>query len=256
MRKPPKDDRPCLGPLSARDAQAVIEALHEAIPIRRCTKRISIRRKTSACALADLGKCGAPCDGRETPEEYAAHVFAATESFESDHSRVWERLTARLEQLSAQARYEEAGTVRDRLLSFIRAASNSQSLRALTALDEVTFAGPDGNGGWLIHVLRRGRLVAAGVAPRGTPPHPVIDALLLTAESAPDLGGPTPTAWAEETRLILKWVETPGVRMVHTSQPWVLPTGSALARIEWARGIDDERGGFGRRGGARHTIAS
>ena len=265
VRKPPKDDRPCLGPLSTRDATAVIEALHDTIPIRRCTKRISLRKATAACALADLGKCGAPCDGRETPEQYAAHVFAATESFQTDHSRVWERLTARLENLAEQSRYEEAGTVRDRLLSFIRAAARSQSLRSLTELEQVVFAGPDGHGGWLIHVLRRGRLVAAGVAARGVAPHPVINALIATAEDALDLGGPTPSAWAEETTLLLRWVQTPGVRMVHTSQPWALPTGSAVAKLEWATSFDAATPGAAHRrgytrpdtlGDPRHTIAS
>ena len=47
---------------------------------------------------------------------------------------------------------------------------------------ELLAARPDGTGGWELSVVRRGRLAAAGVAPRGVPPWPVVDALLATAD--------------------------------------------------------------------------
>ena len=52
---------------------------------RRCTRRSGCasarpgcrpRRPTTACALAEMGRCGAPCDGSESVEAYAAHVAA------------------------------------------------------------------------------------------------------------------------------------------------------------------------------------
>lgn len=231
VRRAPRGDRVALGPLSSRDAQAVIEAMQDAIPLRRCTKKLSATKLTTACALAEIGKCGAPCDGRESPTQYGVHVDAAELAFAYDSTSVWDRLHARLDKLSEQHRYEEAGIVRDRLLSFLRAAGRAQHLRSITGLQQAVFAGPDGSGGWEIHVLRNGRLVAAGSAPRGKAPHPVIDALLLTAETAMDLGGPTPSAWAEESSKILSWLQTPGIRMVHTTEPWSLPAGSALRQL-------------------------
>lgn len=237
VRKPPRDDRPCLGPLSSRDAASVVEALQDVVALRRCTKKLSPRKSSAACALAELDKCGAPCDGRETVSDYAAHVEQATAAFLTDSTLVWQRLQLRLERLSHDSRFEEAANVRDRLAAFIRAAARSQNLRSLTDLDEAVLAGPDGSGGWELHVLRRGRLVAAGRARRGHDPYPVIGALLATSETAPDLGGPTPSAWAEETACILRWAERPGVRLVQTSQPWSLPAGSAVGRLAWAQQI-------------------
>src|SRR6476469_756132 len=76
VRTAPARATTCLGPFSSRlAAQTAVEALQDAVPIRRCTARI---RRTdpdgSPCALAELGRCGAPCSGAEDAESYAAHV--------------------------------------------------------------------------------------------------------------------------------------------------------------------------------------
>ena len=57
----------CLGPftLPGWPPQTAVEALQDAVPIRRCTARIRrIDPDGSPCALAELGRCGAPCSGR------------------------------------------------------------------------------------------------------------------------------------------------------------------------------------------------
>ena len=50
--------------------------------------------------------------------------------------------------------------------------------------------------------------------PRGTPPIGWVDALLATAETVPPGYGPTPAATHEETELLLRWLATPGLRLV------------------------------------------
>ena len=50
--------------------------MHEALPLRQCTQRLSPRAPTPACALAEMGRCGAPCEGRESLEDYADHAAA------------------------------------------------------------------------------------------------------------------------------------------------------------------------------------
>ncbi len=67
-----------IGPFtSRRTAEAAAEALAEALPLRTCSQSLSSRPKASACVLADLGRCPAPCVGAVTPEEYAAIVERA-----------------------------------------------------------------------------------------------------------------------------------------------------------------------------------
>jgi DNA polymerase-3 subunit epsilon len=65
-------------------------------------------------------------------------------------------------------------------------------------------------------VVRRGRLVAAGNAPRGTTVRATLDGLLATAET-PDAPAGEPAASVDETELVLRWLEKPGTRLVRVT---------------------------------------
>jgi DNA polymerase-3 subunit epsilon len=81
-----------------------------------------------------------------------------------------------------------------------------------------------------VAVIKYGRLAAAGVAERGVPPWTVIDSLLATADAVlPDTlrPGPLPSALAEETECVLRWLEQAGTRLVLTSRPWTCPAFGA-----------------------------
>ncbi|MFF4987332.1 DEDD exonuclease domain-containing protein [Streptosporangium saharense] len=227
-----------LGPFgSTRAAEDARAALHETIPLRRCTERITPRTGRPACALAGIGRCGAPCEGRQSVEEYGLHAAAARRAMELDASEVFSAIEARMERLSREQRYEEAAADRDRLATYVRVSARMQRLRGLTSLPELVAAAPLTNGDWEIHVVRYGRLVSAGVMPRGAHPTPFVDALVATAETVVPGPGPVPAASAEETECVLRWLETPGVRLVQVEGGWSLPIGGAgrfRARIELA----------------------
>ena len=77
-----------LGPFgSRRSADAAMTALHEAFPLRQCTDRLSVRRMRSACALFGMGRCAAPCEGRQSVAAYAEVVTAARTAWEGDAGR-------------------------------------------------------------------------------------------------------------------------------------------------------------------------
>ncbi|WP_245177502.1 DEDD exonuclease domain-containing protein, partial [Geodermatophilus sp. DF01-2] len=60
-----------LGPFpDRRAADAAVAAVHEALPLRQCTGRLSPEALGTACALAGMGRCGAPCTGAQSVEEY------------------------------------------------------------------------------------------------------------------------------------------------------------------------------------------
>src|SRR5688500_8939944 len=66
-------DGDCLGPsASRRVAELAAAGVYAAVPLRQCSHRLSVRTPTPACALAELGRCGAPCEHRVSREEYAA----------------------------------------------------------------------------------------------------------------------------------------------------------------------------------------
>ena len=61
------------GPFGSRSAaEAAVAAVHEVLPLRQCLERLSPTRPRSACALADMGRCGAPCTGAQSVDDYAA----------------------------------------------------------------------------------------------------------------------------------------------------------------------------------------
>ena len=223
------DQATYLGPLrSRRQAETVRDAIHDAIPLRQCSDKLSLRRAVrAACALAGIGRCGAPCEGGTSPQEYSALVDQVRSAIAGDVSPLVDPLRRRLGELSAGHRFEHAAVVRDRIAALVRACARMQRLSALTSIDELVAARPDGDGGWEIAVVRHGRLAGAGVAARGTPPWTVIEALLATADAVRPGPGPLRSALAEEVECVLRWLETPGTRLVHTSSPWALPAFGA-----------------------------
>jgi DNA polymerase-3 subunit epsilon len=143
-----------------------------------------------------------------------------------------ELVQARMATLAAQERFEEAAQHRDRLSSFIRGAARTQRLSALTGCAEVVAARREDDGRWSVHVVRHGRLAAAGVIPSGADALAWVDTLRLTAETVLPAVGPTPAATAEETERILRWLEAPGVRLVDVSGEWTCPVQGAARHIQ------------------------
>jgi DNA polymerase-3 subunit epsilon len=159
-------------------------------------------------------------------------------------------LTQRIHALAGTQRYEDAAAQRDRLSAFIRTVARLQRLSALTSVSQLVAAQPTADLGWEVSVIRRGRLVAAGVVPRGAHPAPYVDALVATAETVVPGVGPLPAATAEEVHLVLRWLEQPGTRLVQIEGTWASPAFGAGAQRAWlefepresARPFDDRRG--------------
>ena len=95
-------------------------------------------------------------------------------------------------------------------------------------------ARPDGEGGWRLAVIRHGQLAAAGNAPRGVPPMPVIDAICAGAQAILPDQAPLGGALVEETALIARWLAQPGVRIVRAESGYASPAGSAGRFAAWA----------------------
>ncbi|TCO48073.1 DEDD exonuclease domain-containing protein [Actinocrispum wychmicini] len=233
-----------IGPFrSHRAAEDAASALQEGTGIRPCTQRIPARApKGTPCVLAEIGRCAAPCAGRQTVDEYAPMVDAVRGLTAGNRVDVFARVTRRLSQLSDAHRFEQAAEGRDRLATLIRTLDRGQRLAALAQITQLVAARPDGTGGWDFAVVRHGRLAAAGSASRGVRPMPVVDMLVASAETV--LPGPGPLVGAphEEVGVILRWLERPGTRMVQCSTPWTVPASSAASWRGWLNQADDARG--------------
>jgi DNA polymerase-3 subunit epsilon len=220
-----------LGPISTRrQAEAVRDAIHDAVPLRQCSDRLSIRRVVrAACLLAGIGRCRAPCESPDLRGEYAELVDVVRASWSGNIEPLVIPLRARMSELADARRFEQAAMIRDRLATLVRVCARMQRIRSLTTIVELVAARPDGDGGWQLSVVRHGRLAAAGVAARGVAPWPVIDALRASAEVLPLRPGCLPAALAEETEAILRWLDEPGIRLVSASTPWSLPAHGAAS---------------------------
>ena len=201
-----------LGPYrSIGEATAAAEALGAASAVRTCKITINTRNPVSACALADMGRCSAPCDHRIDRATYAQVTAAAVALCDGDGAVVTERLEARQRELAADQRYEEASVARDRLLAFVTGNAKRQRLGLLRETPEIVAALPR-SGGWDAHVIRYGRLTAAAHIRHTQDHRAAIEALRLTAAHVdPEAND---TSW-RETAMVHAWLVGEGVRLVH-----------------------------------------
>jgi len=222
-------DTTVLGPFASRRAAELAAAgIHDALPLRQCTHRLSTRTRTPACALAELGRCPAPCEHRIDPLQYAElAVTPLRTALETDPQPLVDTLLARIDRLAAGQRFEEAAVVRGRLAAFLRATVRMQRLTALTRITELVAARRAEHGGWELAIVRHGRLAAAGVSPPRQHPRATIELLCATAETVPAGHGPVPRASAAESERILSWLEPEQTRLVRVSGDWSSPVRGA-----------------------------
>jgi DNA polymerase-3 subunit epsilon len=233
VRDPGPTPGVCLGPFRGRlPAQAALDAIHEAVPLRQCSARLSARRASAACALAELGRCTAPCLLQISTHDYRARlVDPIAQAFHADPDPVIQPILGRLSKLAGAQRFEEAARLRDRMAAFLRTVMRMQRIAALTAIAELIAARRTKHGGWEIAIVRHGRLAAAATAEPGVHPRHTLDVLYPTAETvlSPKIGTghPTPCATAEESERILDWLELPETRLVEASAGWASPARGA-----------------------------
>ncbi len=219
-----------LGPFtSGGAAQLAVEALHEAFQVRRCTRRLPLAAApgASACVLAELGRCGAPCTGSQSPDEYSAVVAPLRAAMTGDPTPVVTHVGDRIRALVGGERFEEAAAERDRLTAYLRGATRAQRTAPLARCAELVAARRTGDHGWELVLVRHGRLAGTARVDRHTDPRPVIATLKATGEHVHRPVPPAGAAHPEETDLVLTWLEQPGVRLVEVSDEWSCPLPSA-----------------------------
>ena len=229
----PKHDA-VIGPFRAR-AEAVDTAalLARFTGIRTCTKKLGrTAMHGPACLERELSPCPAP---RDTPAaEYAETVAKAADLMAGRDSRALAAVLSHITELAERGRYETAARLRDHAAAAIDGLWRGQRLRALTAITELVAARPDGGGGWHLAVIRNGQLAAAGNAPRGVPPMPVVDAICAGAQTVLPSSAPLGGALVEETALIARWLQRPGLRIVRADEGYCTPAHAAGRWAAWA----------------------
>lgn len=145
-----------LGPLpSTRTARRVAEAIHTAVPLRRCTGAPG--KRLAPCAAAQLGVALCPCDGAVSEAQYAVVVDRLRQGLTGDARVLLAPLTRRMDDLAATERFEEAADMRDRAAALTQALRRQRRFDALRQAGRVVLEAPGGGGA----ELAGGRLVRA-----------------------------------------------------------------------------------------------
>ncbi|MDV6012711.1 DEDD exonuclease domain-containing protein [Haloechinothrix sp. LS1_15] len=229
-------ERPgALGPFgSRRSAARTAATLTAAVGLRSCTQRIAVRSPDgSPCAEFDLGRCGAPCAGKQDAADYAPAARAITELVTGSGAEPLRATEREIARLSAAHHFERAAQLRDELAALVRAVDRAHRMSALARITEMVAAAPDGAGGWEFAVIRYGRLAAAGTARRGTAPMPIVEALTAAAETVLPGDGPLRGAAPDEVAALLRWLDRPGTRLVRATEGWAEPAVAAGPWREW-----------------------
>lgn len=214
----PRHDR-VVGPFRSRSKAAETTALlARCTGLRTCTTRLTrSARHGPACPELEVSACPAARD--VTAAQYAEAVLRAAALIGGLDNAALAAAVQQVTELAERRRYESAARLRDHLATAIEALWHGQRLRALAALPELIAAKPDGprEGGYQLAVIRHGQLAAAGRAPRGVPPMPVVDAIRRGAQAILPTPAPLGGALVEEIALIARWLAEPGVRIVGVS---------------------------------------
>jgi DNA polymerase-3 subunit epsilon len=133
-----------LGPLSSTaQARLVVEAVHQAIPLRCCPGRLPANIQPAPdrpmCAAARLGAASCPCSGGIDAAAYAALVQRAVAALTRAPATVIEPLQQRMVELATARRFEEAAGVRDRLQAFVAAVRRQRAAAQLRNAGTATF---------------------------------------------------------------------------------------------------------------------
>jgi DNA polymerase-3 subunit epsilon len=198
-----------LGPFgSAHRARLAKEAVEEVVPIRRCTKTMGARTRFASCALADIGRCVAPCDGRVDPERYGELVRRLVSSLTSPGGLLG-ALDRRMAQLAEQERYEEAALTRDRLRSLADALTRTRADAWLVGAGSLTLRDDGGR------------------------PIVFVDGALVRGDRAEPFPLPCPRERADELAAVRGWLRAHPARVEACDRPLAEPVdgGAALARV-------------------------
>jgi DNA polymerase-3 subunit epsilon len=212
------DDR-CvyLGPFgNTARARLAKEALEHTVPIRRCTTSMGVHTRFAPCALADMGRCAAPCDGRTDQEHYGELIRWLVSSLGTRPSELLEALERRMASLAQAERYEEAASARDRLHALAEALWRSRVDAWLVGAGRLNVAAERGPVRGAVQTFDHGTLAIARL-------EVVDDALTL----------PCPRERADELAAVRSWIVKHRPRVLSCDRAPAEPIegGAALARV-------------------------
>jgi len=203
-----------LGPFrSKRQAEDVMTAIWDAVPIRRCIGGPK-GTKSAACNYSQLGLAMCPCDGDLDEAVYAAVVSTVRNGIETSPDLLLTPLRERMATRAREERFEDAATARDRFQALAAALERRRNWQTLLGAGRIWAEGTGGDGAF----IDQGRLVSTWSAGDGAPLINVAAGDALEPTQVPDS-----VALQEEVSLIWRWLNQPGTRVMDSFAPLASP---------------------------------
>ncbi len=176
-----------IGPLtSRRQAETIVDAIHAAVPLRRCTARVSQRASipvATVCTAQQLGVARCPCSGATSVADYDRVVAIARRAMQGEPELVTDPLERKMRALAAEERFEEAAAMRNRATEFVAAVARQRRLTMLDHVERLVVETDSGH-----------RIELGGDGP-----------IHLHRHASPD--GPSPESSWDEILCIARWLD-------------------------------------------------
>ena len=118
---------------NATYAKLTVQAINEMYPTVMCTKNLKEGKKTGElCLNYHLGLCAGACQGFVDKKTYDGYVSEIIKILGGDNSLITAKLTEKMNILSSNLEYEQAGKVRDRIFA-IKGLNADQNVSNTTA---------------------------------------------------------------------------------------------------------------------------
>jgi excinuclease ABC subunit C len=160
VRRTKEDGALYFGPFpAATSMRETLRVIHKAFPLRRCNAA-QFAHRSRPCLNFQMRRCLAPCSEKVSAEEYQLIVEEVRLFLEGKSDYLAGELRKRMEQASADMRFEEAAGIRDRLAALERITERQKVITPDNAhRDAVAMARQGGRIGIQVLFIRGGRLL-------------------------------------------------------------------------------------------------
>jgi excinuclease ABC subunit C len=147
-----------------RTLKELLRAFMAVIKVRNCDRAVTpeeaARKKYRPCLNYFIGRCAGACAGLISPEDYAANVRRFLDLVHGKDEEVIAYLRSEMEKASAEQRFEDAASWRDRLLK-IEHFGWHQSVESADPIDRdvIAISQEDDDACAALFQVRRGRII-------------------------------------------------------------------------------------------------
>jgi excinuclease ABC subunit C len=162
VRRAKRDKALYFGPYgSAAAIRQTLRTVRKFFPLRTCSNA-EFRNRTRPCIQYDMGRCGAPCVGLQTEEQYRKVVDEVVLFLKGRTQDLVRALETKMEAEAAALRFESAARLRDQI-RWIETSSERQKVVMLDFKDRDIFGEVREGDAVLVeaHFVREGKLVNA-----------------------------------------------------------------------------------------------